>query len=87
MDTPSTRTRFSWPVLIGLAGIAIAACYSGIAKLSVQSVDPSNYALRAENILKTTPLIDGHNDLPYLLRLELQNKIYNDSAFTFRNGN
>jgi hypothetical protein len=35
--------------------------------------------------LWTTPLIDGHNDLPYLLRLELKNKIY-DSKFYFKQG-
>jgi membrane dipeptidase len=35
--------------------------------------------------MKTTPLIDGHNDLPYLLRLELKNKIY-DSKFDFKQG-
>lgn len=46
---------------------------------------PENYARRAERILKSTPLIDGHNDLPYLLRIELQNKI-NDDKFTFRHG-
>ncbi|KAI0017011.1 dipeptidyl aminopeptidase [Xylariomycetidae sp. FL0641] len=47
-------------------------------------VDPTDYALRTEKVLASTPLIDGHNDLPYLLRLELQNKIYNESTFTFR---
>ncbi|CAJ2510539.1 Uu.00g095080.m01.CDS01 [Anthostomella pinea] len=47
-------------------------------------VDPLDYALRTENVLKSTPLIDGHNDLPYLLRLELRNKIYNKEKFTFR---
>ncbi|KAI0471050.1 dipeptidyl aminopeptidase [Xylariaceae sp. FL0804] len=47
-------------------------------------VDPQDYALRTEKILGSTPLIDGHNDLPYLLRLELQNKIYDRESFTFR---
>lgn len=40
---------------------------------------------RIDSILKNTPLIDGHNDLPYLLRIELQNKI-NGDRFTFRQG-
>jgi hypothetical protein len=40
---------------------------------------------RIDRILKNTPLIDGHNDLPYLLRIELQNKI-NGDRFTFRQG-
>ncbi|KAI0598914.1 dipeptidyl aminopeptidase [Biscogniauxia sp. FL1348] len=47
-------------------------------------VDPLDFALRTEKILKSTPLVDGHNDLPYLLRLELRNKIYDKSTFTFR---
>ncbi|KAI1499747.1 dipeptidyl aminopeptidase [Biscogniauxia marginata] len=48
------------------------------------AVDPHDFAPRTEKILKSTPLIDGHNDLPYLLRLELRNKIYDKSIFTFR---
>ncbi|PVH89414.1 hypothetical protein DL98DRAFT_543767 [Cadophora sp. DSE1049] len=42
--------------------------------------------LRVNEILSSTPLIDGHNDLPYLLRIELQNKIYAASEFQFWNG-
>jgi hypothetical protein len=49
------------------------------------SIDPQDFKARAENVMKTTPLIDGHNDLPYLLRLELKNKIY-DSKFDFKQG-
>lgn len=48
--------------------------------------DQTNYALRTERLLKSTPLIDGHNDLPYLLRIELQNKINGNNTFTFRDG-
>lgn len=48
-------------------------------------INPQDYAKRTEKVLATTPLIDGHNDLPYLLRIELKNKIYND-RFTFENG-
>ncbi|KAH9901803.1 dipeptidyl aminopeptidase [Xylariomycetidae sp. FL2044] len=47
-------------------------------------VDPLDYPLRAEKILTSTPLIDGHNDLPYLLRLETRNKIYDNKTFSFR---
>ncbi|KAL7619622.1 hypothetical protein AAE478_010163 [Parahypoxylon ruwenzoriense] len=39
-------------------------------------IDPKNYAERTERVLKTTPLIDGHNDLPWQLRIELHNRIY-----------
>ncbi|KAJ5682213.1 hypothetical protein N7462_005378 [Penicillium macrosclerotiorum] len=45
----------------------------------------ADYASRVDHILSTTPLVDGHNDLPYLLRVELQNKIYSD-RFAFRDG-
>jgi hypothetical protein len=39
-------------------------------------LDPHDYAGRARQILRSTPLIDGHNDFPYLLRHQLHNKIY-----------
>ncbi|KAI1475906.1 membrane dipeptidase-domain-containing protein [Daldinia eschscholtzii] len=39
-------------------------------------IDPTNYAERTRRVLKTTPLIDGHNDLPWQLRIELHNRIY-----------
>ncbi|KAI9737836.1 MAG: hypothetical protein M1834_009205 [Cirrosporium novae-zelandiae] len=48
-------------------------------------IDPLDYKARTDHVMKTTPLIDGHNDLPYLTRLELKNKIY-DRRFTFREG-
>jgi hypothetical protein len=31
---------------------------------------------RAQRLLKATPLIDGHNDFPFLLRQQLHNQIY-----------
>ncbi|KAI2465945.1 membrane dipeptidase-domain-containing protein [Annulohypoxylon bovei var. microspora] len=39
-------------------------------------IDPTNYAERTRRVLKSTPLIDGHNDLPWQLRIELHNRIY-----------
>lgn len=86
VEKPEARKWLSWPMLAGLAGIILAAAYSGIVKFSAQTIDSTNYSLRTENILSTTPLIDGHNDLPYLLRLELQNQIYDNTTFTFRDG-
>lgn len=70
----------------GLAVIVAASAYAWSVKPSTSAVEPTNYALRTENVLGSTPLIDGHNDLPYLLRLELQNKIYDNRNFTFREG-
>lgn len=72
-------------ILAGAAGIVLAV--AGYLAVGKQAVDPTDYALRTERILSSTPLIDGHNDLPYLLRIELQNKIYDNSTFTFRHGN
>ncbi|KAI5866823.1 membrane dipeptidase-domain-containing protein [Durotheca rogersii] len=39
-------------------------------------IEPTDYALRTKRVLATTPLIDGHNDFPWLLRVELHNRIY-----------
>ncbi|KAG7126920.1 Dipeptidase sirJ like protein [Verticillium longisporum] len=48
---------------------------------------PLTYEGRAQKILKETPLIDGHNDLPILVRFLYNNHIY-DKNFTepFENG-
>ena len=35
-----------------------------------------DYAGRARRILRATPLIDGHNDFPFLLRQQLHGKLY-----------
>jgi Membrane dipeptidase (Peptidase family M19) len=51
-----------------------------------KSIDPLDYAARTKNLLSTTPLIDGHNDLPFMVRIELENKIYDTKKFTFRDG-
>lgn len=40
------------------------------------AVDSTDYLNRAKEILKSTPLIDGHNDFPFLLRQQLKGKIY-----------
>jgi hypothetical protein len=44
-----------------------------------ERIHPSDYRARTAKLLATTPLIDGHNDLPFLLRLQLENQIYNDN--------
>ncbi|KAF7558137.1 hypothetical protein G7Z17_g7 [Cylindrodendrum hubeiense] len=40
-------------------------------------IHPTNYTERTRRVLSSTPLIDGHNDLPLMLRIELHNRIYN----------
>lgn len=87
VEKSQTGKGLSWPMLAGLAGIILATASSGFVKFTAPTIEPTDYSLRTEKILSTTPLIDGHNDLPYLLRLELQNKIYDNTTFTFRDGN
>lgn len=74
------------PILTGIGLVVFTAISYWLATIYGKEpvVDPLDYSLRTDNILKSTPLIDGHNDLPYLLRLELRNKIYDKSVFTFR---
>lgn len=43
-------------------------------------IDPADYTARTKHVLSTTPLIDGHNDLPHLIRIELYGKMY-DGTF------
>ncbi|KAF2675773.1 hypothetical protein K458DRAFT_323692 [Lentithecium fluviatile CBS 122367] len=43
-------------------------------------INPTDYTERTRRVLKITPLIDGHNDLPWQLRVELHNRIY-DNGF------
>ncbi len=45
-------------------------------------LDPTDYAARTKKVLSEIPLIDGHNDLPYLIRVELKNRIYNGFDFS-----
>ena len=49
-------------------------------------IDPTDYAARTKRILRTTPLIDGHNDFPFLLRQQLRSKIYEHDFLTTRLG-
>lgn len=71
-------------VLLGIAVVSLApsnvlAWKSSISSSETQQeplLDQQDYAGRARQILRTTPLIDGHNDFPYLLRHQLHNQIY-----------
>ena len=69
--------------LSAVGAIFIAALLGYVYKTE-PPIDSQNYEARTTRILQTTPLIDGHNDLPYLIRLELQNQIYDTNRFAFR---
>lgn len=64
-------------VLILLTIIATALAVQPWSYFQAESIDPHDYAERTRRLLAQTPLIDGHNDLPYLIRLQLNNQIYN----------
>ncbi|KAF6789406.1 microsomal dipeptidase [Colletotrichum sojae] len=72
--THSLWTRFRYPFLA--AGLALFLGPLSFLWPGESPIDPSNYSERAKRVLKSTPLIDGHNDLPWQLRIELQNRIY-----------
>lgn len=80
----TTTTRVAVSAAAGLVGAGLAAYYAY--RKTQDAIDPEDYAARTDRILGTTPLIDGHNDLPFLLRLELHNQIYNEKTFPFREG-
>ncbi|KAF6825411.1 microsomal dipeptidase [Colletotrichum plurivorum] len=79
----SLWTRFRYPFLA--AGLALFLGSFSFLWPGEGPIDPSNYSERTKKVLKSTPLIDGHNDLPWQLRIELHNRIYDGKVdFTKR---
>ncbi|KAF4956252.1 hypothetical protein FSARC_11651 [Fusarium sarcochroum] len=74
-STTGSPHHRSWPYGVMLAGLALLTTPLAYLGLGGESIDPSDYALRAQRVLESSPLIDGHNDLPWLLRVELHNRI------------
>ncbi|GFG19574.1 putative dipeptidase CPC735_014430 [Aspergillus udagawae] len=71
-----------------LAVTLILACLVVFTTASPQLSAPLTIEKRVDKILSHTPLIDGHNDLPILIRAFYNNKIYADnSTFPFTQGN
>jgi membrane dipeptidase len=85
---PTSTSRRGWLWGLGTLGVLLASSvfnpFTSTQEASIQ-IDPTDYAARTKHVLSTTPLIDGHNDLPYLIRSELKHQIYNDK-FTFNTG-
>ncbi|TAQ86574.1 hypothetical protein B7494_g5099 [Chlorociboria aeruginascens] len=77
------RIRRRTVLLFSTVSIVLYLCLGYFLENTIYKLD---YASRTERLMKTTPLVDRHNGLPYLLRLELKNKI-NDTQFNFREGN
>jgi hypothetical protein len=90
MAVASTNSRrgaqssFSLIKLIGAVGTIAVGLWMTYGYQYEKVIDPLDFKSRTERVLATTPLIDGHNDLPYLLRIELKNKIYDESILNFR---
>lgn len=72
---------WNWRYTLGIAGLAVLfSPLTSVVSWLIPGeipIDPTDYALRTRRVLQSSPLIDGHNDLPWLLRVELQNRIYN----------
>lgn len=68
-----------WPYVFATAGLAILLSPFAWWSQAESPIDPTNYALRTQRVLKTTPLIDGHNDLPWILRVELHNRLHDET--------
>ncbi|UPK99766.1 hypothetical protein LCI18_010701 [Fusarium solani-melongenae] len=73
-QSENTRSWLRYPFLA--AGIALFLGPLSFFWPREGPIDPTDYVERTKRVLKTTPLIDGHNDLPWQLRIELQNRIY-----------
>jgi len=80
LASSSSRPHTSWTKIvtaISLAAFLAPAIYlRSFFQPAELPIDPTDYAARTKRTLSQTPIIDGHNDLPYLIRVELQNKIY-----------
>lgn len=65
-----------WCCVAVLVLVAGTACVAGPLALRAPPGAPLHERLRlAERLLHDTPLIDGHNDLPWNIRKFLHNKI------------
>jgi membrane dipeptidase len=71
MFSSSTHGVRSWAAslaLVSLLGLPLVALAAG-------TDDEAKYAARVERVLKQTPLIDGHNDLPWEIRDRFQSRL------------
>ena len=56
--------------------VSLLALTSLVPVQGAATVPQTDNAKRAERVLKSTPLIDGHNDLPYAIRRSTNDQIY-----------
>jgi membrane dipeptidase len=64
-----SRARVTRSVHTALAGaVTLLSLLGGALQLAAQSPADDRYLARAKRVLRETPLIDGHNDLPWRIR-------------------
>ena len=74
-----SRTNARWRNFFVASGLTILLTPFTFLWHREMPVNPADYAERTRRVLNTTPLIDGHNDLPWQLRVELHNRIYDNN--------
>lgn len=74
----SPSSRRAWLFGLGTLGVVLASVLLNPFTSSLENIldiDPTDYAARTKHVPSTTPLLDGHNDLPYLIRKTPQKRI------------
>ncbi|KAL9976697.1 hypothetical protein ACROYT_G014024 [Oculina patagonica] len=64
-------------VVVVVLVVAIAVPCALLLGKKDEDETPKSYAQRAEQILQETPLVDGHNDIPWQLRKNYMNRLEN----------
>ncbi|TFL00742.1 dipeptidyl aminopeptidase [Pterulicium gracile] len=82
---PSTTSFFRTWFASRLLLFALVSTVLYYASLALNE-NPLDYASRTRRLLSKFPLIDGHNDLVYLIRVELKNTIHDAERFTLGEG-
>jgi membrane dipeptidase len=67
MTSQSVYNRRAASLILGVL-LIVAACAPALLHAQTAAGGNDRYLARAKRILKTTPLIDGHNDLPWRIR-------------------
>ena len=68
-----------------IATFAVVTLLQGSSAVSTTPSDKDPFLTRARAILKTTPLIDGHNDVPWAIRISKE-KPFDVEAYDLRKG-
>lgn len=79
-----------WSIRLFLAAlVATVAFYASFGQLGrnkLADLHPLDYAARTQRLLSRYGVYDGHNDLVYLIRVELKNQIQDMEKFPLGKG-